>query len=122
MLNVLIVDDEPNIVELVRITLEDNRVRVTHAGDGLGALALAQMAVPDLILLDLLMPRLPGIEVLRALKADAATKGIPVLVLSNSSREQDVAEVMELGAVDYWVKANLSLKELSERVVRLLGA
>ncbi|MBI4246327.1 MAG: response regulator, partial [Candidatus Rokubacteria bacterium] len=76
---------------------------------------------PDLILLDLLMPKLPGIEVLKALKADPATAAIPILILSNSSREQDVGEVMKLGAVDYWVKANLSLKELGERIVRLLG-
>ncbi len=75
---------------------------------------------PDLVLLDLLLPKLPGLEVLRTLKAEDATRAIPVLVLSNSSREEDVQRVLKLGAVGYLVKANLSLQELGERVTRLL--
>jgi len=118
---ILLVEDDRFLRRACEASLRQRGFTVVPAMDGEEGLRLARSETPDLILLDLLMPRLPGIEVLRALKADAATKGIPVLVLSNSSREQDVAEVMELGAVDYWVKANLSLKELSERVVRLLG-
>jgi two-component system response regulator len=75
---------------------------------------------PDLILLDLLMPKLPGLDVLRALKAEARTRAIPVLILSNSSREQDIAEVNKLGVAGYYVKADLSLKALGEHVARLL--
>jgi CheY-like chemotaxis protein len=73
-----------------------------------------------LILLDLLMPKMSGLEVLRALKGDEATRGIPVLVLSNSSRQQDVDEIMRLGAVGYLVKADLSLRALGDRVMGLL--
>jgi CheY-like chemotaxis protein len=73
-----------------------------------------------LVLLDLLMPKMSGLEVLRALKADDATRRIPVLVLSNSSRQQDVDEIMRLGAVGYLVKADLSLKALGDRVTRIL--
>jgi CheY-like chemotaxis protein len=58
---------------------------------------------------------------MRALKAEERTQSIPVLVLSNSSREQDVQEIMNLGAVGYLVKANLSLQELGNRVAELLG-
>lgn len=78
-------------------------------------------APPDLILLDLLMPRMTGLEVLRALRAQGPTRGIPVLILSNSSREQDAEEIRTLGVCDYLVKANLSLQELDDRVTRLLG-
>ena len=118
---ILLVEDDRFLRRACEASLRQRGFAVVPAIDGEEGLRLARSETPDLILLDLLMPRLPCIEVLRALKGDGATKNIPVLVLSNSSREQDVAEVMELGAVDYWVKANLSLKELSERVVRLLG-
>ena len=75
----------------------------------------------DLILLDMLMPKVHGLEVMRTLKAEEKTRAIPVLILSNSSREQEVQEVIRLGAVGYLVKANLSLQELGDRVAQLLG-
>ena len=90
------------------------------AADGEEALRLARTEAPDLVLLDLLLPKLPGLEVLQTLKAEDATRAIPVLVLSNSSREEDVQRVLKLGAVGYLVKANLSLQELGERVTQLL--
>src|SRR5262249_60236753 len=76
---------------------------------------------PDLILLDMLMPKLSGLEVLRALRSDEATRAMKVLILSNSSREQDIAEVSHLGISGYFVKSNLSLQELGELVGRLLA-
>lgn len=117
---ILLVEDDRFLRRACEASLRQRGFTVIAAMDGEEGLRLARSETPDLILLDLLMPKLPGLEVLRALKADPATKAIPVLVLSNSSREQDVAEVINLGAVDYWVKANLSLKELGERVSRLL--
>jgi DNA-binding response OmpR family regulator len=119
---ILLVEDDRFLRRACEATLRQRGFTVIAATDGEEGLRLARSGAPDLILLDLLMPRLPGIAVLRALKADATTKDIPVLILSNSSREQDVAEVFALGALDYWVKANLSLKELGERVSRLLPA
>jgi len=94
---------------------------VTVAVDGEEALDKVHQAPPDLILLDLLMPRMSGIEVLRALRAQEPTRGIPVLILSNSSREQDAEEIRTLGVCGHLVKANLSLQELGDRVTRLLG-
>ena len=91
------------------------------AQDGEEGLRLARTEPFDLILLDILMPKLTGLEVLRALKADERTRDIPVLVLSNSSSPQDIAEVTALGVMGYWVKANLSLQELGDRVAQLLG-
>lgn len=117
---ILLVEDDRFLRRACEAALRQRGFAVVAATDGEEGLRLARAETPDLVLLDLLMPKLPGIEVLRALKADPATKNIPVLILSNSSREQDVSEVIGLGAVDYWVKANLSLKELGERVSRLL--
>jgi CheY-like chemotaxis protein len=97
---------------------------VTIAVDGQAALDELEAwtgPLPDLILLDLLMPRLTGIEVLRALRADPRTKAVPVLILSNSSREQDQAQIDQFEIAGYLVKSNLSLQELGEHVARLLG-
>jgi CheY-like chemotaxis protein len=81
-----------------------------------------QAELPGLVLLDLLMPRMSGLELLRRLRAEERTRALPVLVLSNSSREEDVAELERLGITAYLVKANLSLEELGETVKRLLEA
>jgi CheY-like chemotaxis protein len=94
---------------------------VLLAEDGEAALRLAQAERPDLVLLDLLMPKMNGVEFLRALRTHAETGEIPVLVLSNSSREQDLRDIARLGVAGYWVKTNMSLQELGDRVVSLLG-
>jgi two-component system phosphate regulon response regulator PhoB len=117
---ILLVEDDRFLRRAAEASLRQRGFTVVPAGDGEEALAKVAEGVPDLVLLDLLMPKLPGMEVLRRLKADPATSSVPVLVLSNSSREQDIREVMDLGALAYWVKANLSLKELGERVQKLL--
>jgi DNA-binding response OmpR family regulator len=117
---ILLVEDDRFLRRACETSLRQRGFTVIAAADGEEGLRLARAEHPDLILLDLLMPKLSGVEVLRALKADVGTKAIPVLILSNSSREEDVSEVISLGAVAYWVKANLSLKELGERVARLL--
>jgi two-component system, OmpR family, alkaline phosphatase synthesis response regulator PhoP len=119
---ILLVEDDRFLRRACEASLRQLGFTVIAAADGEEGLRQARAEHPDLILLDLLMPKLTGVEVLRALKADPETKAIPVLILSNSSREQDVSEVISLGAVDYWVKADLSLKELGDRVARLLEA
>ena len=86
------------------------------AVDGEEALRLAQAETPDLILLDLIMPKLQGFEVLRSLKQSPETSHIPVIVLSNLGQDRDIQQAMESGAVAYLVKANLSLEELVKHV------
>ena len=73
------------------------------------------------MLLDLLMPKRDGLSVLKALKADAATAAIRIVIISNSSKDLEMQNASDLGAVDYWIKSNLSLQELCDRVQRLLG-
>ncbi len=118
---ILLVEDDRFLRRACEASLRQRGLAVITAVDGEEALAKVREHVPDLVLLDLLMPKVPGIDVLRALKAEPATSAVPVLVLSNSSREQDMRDVMDLGALAYWVKANLSLKELGERVERLVA-
>lgn len=82
---------------------------------------MARSERPDLILLDLIMPKLQGFEVLKALKEDPATSPIPVIVLSNLGQDEDLKQAMELGAVAYFIKAHLSLQELVQRVAETLA-
>ncbi len=117
---VLVVEDDRFLRRACEASLRQRGFAVVAAADGEEGLRLARAEPFDLVLLDLLMPKLSGVEVLRALKGDPATRGIPVLVLSNSSRQQDIDEIMRLGAVGYLVKANLSLQELGDRVAALL--
>jgi DNA-binding response OmpR family regulator len=119
---ILLVEDDPYLRRACEASLRQSGFTVITAADGAEGLRAAGEAAPDLILLDVLLPRLSGLEVLRRAKADARTREIPVLVISNSSRPQDVEELMQLGAVDYLVKSNLSLQELTERIVRVLEA
>lgn len=119
---VLIVEDDRFLRRACQKRLEQQGYVVLTAQDGEEALQVARAEIPDLILLDLLMPKLTGLEVLRVLRQDAATRDIRVLVLSNSSRQGDVDTIRDLGIEGYCVKANLSLADLSERVKELLGA
>jgi CheY-like chemotaxis protein len=116
---VLVVEDDRFLRRACEASLRQRGLDVITAADGEEGLSLAQSEHPALVLLDLLMPKMSGLEMLRAMKADDKMRGIPVLVLSNSSRQQDVDEIMRLGAIGYLVKADLSLQALGDRVIRI---
>lgn len=118
---ILIVEDDRFLRKACEASLTQRGFTVLTAADGVEGLAMARSHQPAVILLDLLMPKLPGIEVLRALKASDATAAIHVVILSNSSREQDKSECIALGAVGYYVKANLSLRDLAQAVEKLVA-
>jgi CheY-like chemotaxis protein len=118
---ILLVEDDRFLRRACEISLRQRGFVVTTAADGEEALRKVRAEPPDLILLDLLMPKMTGTEVLKALRAEEATREIRVLILSNSSREQDVEEIKTLGVSGYFVKADLSLQELGDTVARLLG-
>jgi len=117
---ILLVEDDRFLRRACEAGLERQGFTLITAADGEEGLRLARTEAPDLILLDILMPKMSGIEVLRALKADEGTRNIPVLVLSNSSQEDSMQQAMTLGALGYLVKANLSLDQLGDRVAKLL--
>jgi DNA-binding response OmpR family regulator len=118
---VLVADDDPDILELVATGLERSGYAVLKASDGERALELARERHPDVAVLDVMMPRLTGLEVVRRLRGDEATAGIPVLLLTARAQEHDVAEGLEAGASDYCTKP-FTHRELRERIETLLGA
>ncbi len=119
---VLIVEDDRFLRRACEASLRQRGFEVVTASDGEEGLRLGTTPpYPDVVLLDLLMPKVHGIEVLRRLKGDAATVHIPVLILSNSSRDEDKVQARQMGAAGYHVKANLSLKELAAEVARIVS-
>ncbi len=113
MFTVLIVDDEPHIVDLVRVTLEDDRVRVIGAPDGETAMAQAAAVPPDLVFLDVNLPDLSGFEVCRRLCADPALAGTKIVMLTAATRADDVAAGLAAGAVQYLTKPFSPVRLLS---------
>src|SRR5262249_25311096 len=101
---ILVVEDDRFLRKAAEVTLKRHGYGVMTASDGEDALRVAHAERPDLVLLDLIMPRLQGFEVLRKLKEDAATVNIPVIVLSNLGQPSDVQQAIDGGAVAYLVK------------------
>ena len=120
-MRILVVDDDAEIRDMLRRLLEADDYQVEAVSTAPDALAAVVREEPDLVLLDLIMPKLNGFEVLRALKQDTPTARIPVIVLSNLGRDRDLQQAMEQGAAAYFVKADLSLQELVKRVEDTLG-
>jgi DNA-binding response OmpR family regulator len=115
----LLIEDDPDIVEVVRYNLEREGFRVLTAGDGTSGLAEARRAPPDLVVLDLMLPESDGLSVCRGLRAEAATASLPILMLTAKSEEADVVVGLEMGADDYLTKP-FSPRELVARVRALL--
>lgn len=117
---ILIADDDPLLVELLEYKLEARGYEVLKADDGPSALEAAQKEQPALIVLDAMMPGFDGFEVLRRLKDDETTAGIPVVMLTARKAENDVLQGLSLGAHDYLVKPFMP-QELVTRISKILG-
>ncbi len=116
---ILLAEDDRFLRRAAESRLRQGGFTVITAVDGEEALRIARAEQPDLVLLDLIMPKLQGFEVLKALKDDATTRHIPVIVLSNLGQESDVQRAMAQGAIAYVVKANLSLQGLAQKVAEV---
>jgi CheY-like chemotaxis protein len=119
---ILLVEDDRFLRKAAETTLKQQGYTVITAADGEEALRVARSAPPDLILLDVIMPKLNGFQVLDALKKDPTTAHIPVIILSNLGQDRDVQQAMEAGATAYFIKADLSLQALVQRVGETLAA
>jgi DNA-binding response OmpR family regulator len=118
---ILVVDDDPVIQKLLSVNFEMEGYNVVTAGDGVEGLARIADGVPDLVLLDVMMPRMDGLEVVRRLKADLTTAMIPVILLSAKAQATDVSGGLDAGADDYVTKPFDPL-ELLDKVAALIGA
>jgi DNA-binding response OmpR family regulator len=116
---VLVVDDDPVILRLLEVNFEMEGFVVRTAVDGLEGLATAKAESPDVIVSDVMMPKMNGIELVRELKADPATARIPVILLSAKAQASDVRDGMDAGADDYVTKPFEPL-DLVDRVTKLL--
>ncbi|MEY2943092.1 MAG: hypothetical protein RLY97_1106 [Pseudomonadota bacterium] len=120
MANLLVADDDFMFRELVRLKLEAVGHRVQVAADGFVALTATCAILPDLVILDNMMPVLSGPEVLREIKNNPETSHIPVIMLSARSREQDIVNALREGAADYITKPFIP-DELTIRITRILA-
>ena len=116
---ILIVEDEANIRQLVRYNLEKEGFQVMEAADGMQGLRTAQKEKPDLVLLDLMLPGMDGLEVCRTLKGTPATSALPIIMLTAKAEEVDKIIGLELGADDYMTKP-FSPRELTARIKAVL--
>jgi two-component system phosphate regulon response regulator PhoB len=113
MLTILIADDEAHVVELVRVTLEDDRVRVIEASDGATALVAAAGCEPELIFLDVNLPDLSGLEVCRRLRRDPRLAGARIVMLTAAAQQEDIARGLAAGANHYLTKPFSPVRLLS---------
>ena len=116
MTKIVVADDDRMFRKAAETTLLRQGYAVTTASDGEEALQLIRSERPDIIVLDLIMPKLQGFDVRQVLKQDSITAAIPVIVLSSLPQEQDKQEALDLGAVAYFSKATCSLGELVKQV------
>jgi DNA-binding response OmpR family regulator len=121
MKKILFVEDETALQKAFGTILKEKGYEVISAFDGETGLKVAKEARPDLILLDLILPKIHGFEVLKKLKEEKETQGIPVIVLTNLEDMENVDKALELGATTYLVKAQYSLEEVLEKIKKALG-
>jgi two-component system, OmpR family, phosphate regulon response regulator PhoB len=119
-MKLLIADDEPAVRKLIRVTFEGDDFNVLEAADGVEALTLARIELPDLLLLDVVMPGLDGVEVCRQLKRDPDTKRIVVLLLTALRQREDRERGLAAGA-DGWFTKPFSPLALLRRVDEVRG-
>lgn len=113
---ILIVEDDEILLRALYILFHENNYTIATATDGDTAIKMAQRIKPNVILLDLLLPKINGFDVLKSLKSDSNLKHIPIIVLSNLGDSADIERAKSLGASDYFVKSNTNLEALAEKV------
>ncbi|MFA6588012.1 MAG: response regulator [Patescibacteria group bacterium] len=117
---ILLVEDDTFLAGMYVTKLELEGFRVLLASDGEQAVVLAKKEIPNIMLLDIILPKKSGFEVLQEIKASASTKNIPVILLTNLGQKEDVQKGLKLGAVDYLIKAHFMPSEVVAKVKRLV--
>lgn len=120
-IKILLIEDDPFLLSMYNTKFEMENFKVVTADDGEKGLKLAQKEAPDIILLDIMLPKMDGFGVLRALRADEKMKRIPVILLTNLSQKEKVKEGLALGADDYLIKAHFMPSEVVEKIKKLIN-
>ncbi len=120
MKKILFIEDEATLQKTFGDILKQAGYEIISATDGETGLRLANTKKPDLILLDLILPAMDGFEILEKLKKDPETKGIPVIVLTNLERMEDVERAIKVGATTYLVKTQYKIEEVIEKIKKIL--
>jgi DNA-binding response OmpR family regulator len=119
---ILFVDDDNFLRKVYEAELKEKNFEVILASDGEEGLEKAQLEDPDLIILDMIMPKKSGFEVLTELQRNPKTRNIPVIILSNLGQEDDKKKGIDLGAVDYLIKDNITLGILVDKINQYLNS
>ena len=118
---ILWVEDDSFLIDIIAQKLTQEQWELLYANDGAAALRVAHEKKPDVIILDILLPGIDGIEVLRQLKADESTKGIPVLMFSNLDDKEKIQQGKTLGAEGFFIKATSTLESIIEEIKKVLA-
>jgi len=116
----LIVEDDEVLLRALYLAFHDEDYTIATASDGDTGLKMAQRMNPDIILLDLLLPKMNGFDFLKNIKSNPTLKNIPVIVLSNLGDSENIVKAKDLGALDYYVKSNTNLTILRDKIAKTL--
>jgi len=119
--NLVLVEDDEFLASIYQTKFEMEGFKVSVAANGEEGLKLVEKKMPDIVLLDILLPKLDGFAVLERLKQNAKTKNIPVILLTNLGQKDDVDRGVELGAADYLIKAHFKPSETVDKVMKVIA-
>jgi DNA-binding response OmpR family regulator len=119
---ILLIEDDPFLLSMYSAKFELGGFAVVTADNGEDGVVSAKGERPDLILLDIVLPKMSGLDVLQKLKTDNTTASIPVIILTNLNQKDEIERGMALGASDYLIKAHTMPSEVVERIKKILGA
>ena len=117
---ILIIEDDKFLRELIARKLLDEGFDIVEAVDGEEGIKMIKESGPDLVLLDLILPSIDGFEVLARVKEDTSIVPVPIIILSNLGQKEEVEKGLELGAVDYLIKAHFTPGEIIEKIKNIL--
>ncbi len=118
---IVIVEDDKILLKALNVELLGVGFDVISAVDGEAGLKLVKKEIPDLVILDLLLPKMNGFDVLAALKEDEATKNIPIVILTNLGEDENRKKGMEMGATDYLIKSSVGIEDITTKVNQIFG-
>ena len=119
---IVFIEDEPSLQKALSMALKSEGFDVKSAFDGETGLNFVKEEKPDLVLLDLILPKMDGFTVLESIRSAEETKNIPVIVLTNLEEVGDVQKVIALGATSYLIKANYNIEDITAKIKETLGS